>query len=617
MREILLTSQENSSTVGDVLEPLNGPEADEKSGQTGQQFKVGRVLLRRLRRICAVVVKNSAYENVGVWYAGLIAGKLAAEVVYYYAGTLPSEFYRVLGDRDFPAFASLLGRCVVVVGLAGSCKAALEYVSGLIGVVMRQELTRYTHSRYLRAPSFYPAATSSSIDNPDQRITQDIERLTRSGADVLAELLIAPFLIAYYTMQCWSMAGIYGPLAIYIYFGIGAAATRLAMAPIIKQVYMQEQAEGDFRFHHVRTGESAESIAFISGEDRERAAADRALTAVTGTQRRVLGKQLHLGLLTQVFAYMGSTVSYVIIGVPIFMGTYDDKSGTELSSLISVNAFVSIYLIYRFTSVIELTKRMADVAGYATRLVQLWEELDRLDMEAESYDAESGASMCDSAVIVARGLDVCTPNGAQLVTGLDLEIGVQDPLVITGPNGAGKTALLRTLCGLWRPGGGEVQLARSNGALDVFFLPQTPYIIGGSLREQLCYPGLWGGRHAMCYNADIVRILAAVGLSHVADVVGISNLDYPYKVQTWLRLLSPGERQMMSIARVLFWRPKFVMLDECTSALDASAAEALYRAMLDAGITVVSVSHSAHLERFHSRRLHLDGCGGHTIHDIC
>ncbi|KAJ2805687.1 hypothetical protein H4R20_001985 [Coemansia guatemalensis] len=616
MREAMQISQENSRTADVALLPLNGFGEGEKSEQAGQQFKVGRVLLQRLRRICSVVVKGSAHEHVGMWYAGLVAGKLAAEVMYYYAGTLPSEFFRVLGDRNLPAFASLLGRCVVVVGLAGSCKAVLEYVGGLIGVSMRQELTRYTHARYLRAPNFYSVATSGTIDNPDQRTTQDIERLTRSGADVLAELLIAPFLIAYYTVQCWKMAGIYGPLAIYIYFGIGAAATRLAMAPIIRQVYIQEQAEGDFRFHHVRTGECAESIAFIAGEDRERAAADRALKAVTGAQRRVLGKQFWLGLLTQVFAYMGSTVSYVIIGVPIFMGSYDDKSGAELSSIISLNAFVSIYLIYRFTSVIELTKRLADVAGYATRVAQLWEELDRLDVEAEADDADSGVSIRDSAVIVARGLDVCTPGGVRLVTELDLEIGVGDSLVITGPNGAGKTALLRTLCGLWRPGGGEVQLAHTNGAPDVLFLPQAPYIIGGSLREQLCYPGLWGGRHAMCFNADIVRILATVGLSHVVDIVGTSNLDYPYTVQAWLRLLSPGERQMMSIARVLFWRPKFVMLDECTSALDACAAEALYRAILDAGITVVSVSHSAHLERFHKRRLSLDGSGGYTLDDV-
>ncbi|KAJ2077526.1 hypothetical protein H4R24_005081 [Coemansia sp. RSA 988] len=613
MSEAIQILQENRRTAAGAPSVLNEFGEDEKSGQVGQQFKVGRVLLRRLRRICAVVVKGSAHEHVGMWYAGLVAGKLAAEVIYYYAGTQPSEFYRVLGDRNLPGFASLLGQCVVVVGLAGGCRATLEYVGGLIGVAMRQELTRYTHSRYLRAPNFYSAATSGTIDNPDQRITQDIERLARNGADVLAELLIAPFLIAYYTVQCWSMAGIYGPLAIYIYFGIGAAVTRLAMSPIIRQVYIQEQAEGDFRFHHVRTGECAESIAFIGGEDRERSAADRALKAVASAQQRVLGKQFRLGLLTQVFAYMGSTVSYVIIGVPIFMGSYDDKSGSELSSIISLNAFVSIYLIYRFTSVIELTKRLADVAGYATRVAQLWEELDRLDIEAEADDADSGASMRDSAAIVARGLDVCTPGGVRLVTGLDLEIGARDSLVITGPNGAGKTALLRTLCGLWQPGGGEVQLPYTSGAPDVLFLPQTPYIIGGSLREQLCYPGLWGGRHAMCSNADIDRILATVGLSHVVDIVGSSNLDYPYTVQAWLRLLSPGERQMMSIARVLFWRPKFVMLDECTSALDACAAETLYRALLDAGITVVSVSHSAYLERFHKHHLSLDGCGGYTL----
>ncbi|KAJ1731419.1 hypothetical protein LPJ61_002547 [Coemansia biformis] len=596
----------------DTAEATAAAAGGESKDDGAWQFAVGRVLLCRVRRVCTVLLSGKGHAGLGPWCMGLVAGKLAAEVVYYYAGTLPSEFYKVLGERDAGGFLPLLVRCMAIVAAAGASKAALEYASGLLGVAIRQELTQHTHMRYLRRPGFYAVASGSTVDNPDQRITQDIERLASGSAEVLPELLIAPFLIAYYSVRCWAIAGLFGPLAIYVYFGIGVVATRWAMPPIIRQVCALERAEGDFRFHHVRAGEFAEPIAFFGGEERECKEADSALAAVVGAQRRVLWRQLRLGLLTQIFSYLGSTVSYVVIGIPIIMGRYDDKSGAELSSLISMNAFVSIYLIFRFSTVIEQVKRLADVAGYVTRVAQLWEELDgRASAAGQPGGGRRGAR---GTAIVASGLAVCAPGGAQLVSGLDLEVGPGDSLLITGRTGAGKTAILRTLCGLWPAAGGEVRLPHADGAPDVFFLPQTPYIVGGSLRDQISYPGSWGGRQRECSDGDIGSLLSAVGLARLGSVVGgAPGFDQRRPAQEWLQLLSPGEQQKISMARVLFWRPAFAALDECTSALDAASEEVLYRALLSAGITPVSISHHESLARFHRRQLRLDGCGGYVL----
>ncbi|KAJ2764212.1 hypothetical protein IWQ56_004575, partial [Coemansia nantahalensis] len=395
-----------------------------QKADSGRQFTVGRVLLRRLRRVGAVALADPAGGGgLALWCAALVAGKLAAEVVYFYAGTLPSAFYQVLGDRNAAGFLPLLARCVALVVAAGASKAALEYAAALLGVAIRQALTRHTHAQYLRRPGFYAVAAagggSGAVDNPDQRVTQDIERLATGAAEVLPELLIAPFLIAYYSVRCWSISGLFGPLAIYAYFILGAVATRLAMAPIIRRVWALERAEGDFRFAHVRAAQFAEAIAFYGGEDRERAEADSALAAVVDAQRRVLRKQLYLGLLVQIFSYLGSTVSYVVIGIPILMGAYDGKSGAELSSLISLNAFVSLYLIFRFSSVIEQSKRLADVAGYATRIVQLWEELDLVgDAPPEPGQTTTPRSApAAAAAIEAVRLSVATPSGRRLVSG--------------------------------------------------------------------------------------------------------------------------------------------------------------------------------------------------------
>ncbi|KAJ2063100.1 hypothetical protein GGI17_001947 [Coemansia sp. S146] len=597
--------------------------ASDKHPNNGYQYAVGLLMLRRLYRIFAVLLSSQTPRYIGLGCGALLAGKLSAEIVFYYAGRLPSEFYKVLGDKDLKAFFPLLLRCMAVVAAAGTARAALDYGASALGVMMRSALTTYTHKRYIRARAFYETVSRGTVDNPDQRITQDVERLASSIATILPELLIAPFLIVYYTVRCWSMAGPLGPLAIYAYFVAGALSTRAVMPPIIRSVYYQEREEGNLRFQEVRITEFAESIAFFAGEDRERAAADAALGRVIGVQHILLRKQFWLGLITQVFSYLGATVSYAIIAVPIFLGKYDSKTGSELSSIISMNAFVSMYLIYRFSVVIEQAKKLTDIAGYTARIVQLWEEVDRIeDTEEQQEEDEYG----DDTRIVAENVTVSTPSGEQvLVSALTVDVAAGQSLIITGPNGVGKTSVLRTLCGLWRPAAGSVRVPRR----ELFFLPQTAYIVSGSLREQLSYPGQQrgdnGGSVRVCGDADLARLLSAVGLAQlvgqISSATGASGADHlaydrPYPVQFWLKVLSPGEQQKISAARVLFWRPRFAILDECTSALDAAAEANVYQALVDAGITLVSVSHRQSLLKYHHMRLDLLPQGQYSLAPI-
>ncbi|KAJ2889527.1 ATP-binding cassette sub- D member 4, partial [Coemansia aciculifera] len=298
-------------TTNTAFQPLMSEEDTAAKQPTAkQQYAVGLLMVRRLHRIFAVLLASQTPRYIGLGCGGLLAGKLASEIVFYYAGRLPSEFYKVLGDKDLAAFFPLLLRCMVVVAAAGTFRAALDYAAAALGVMMRSALATHTHKRYISANVFYNTVSRGAVDNLDQRITQDVERLSSSIATVLPELLVAPFMIAYYTVRCWSMAGPLGPLSIYVYFVIGALSTRAIMPPIIRNVYHQEREEGNLRFQEVRITEFAESIAFFAGEDRERIATDEALARVIGVQHTLLCRRFWLGLITQVFSYLGATVSY-------------------------------------------------------------------------------------------------------------------------------------------------------------------------------------------------------------------------------------------------------------------------------------------------------------------
>ncbi|KAJ2098189.1 hypothetical protein GGI16_004353, partial [Coemansia sp. S142-1] len=123
-----------------AFQPLisQGPEdqytqASDKCANNGYQYAVGVLMLRRLYRIFGVLQRSQTPRYIGLGCGALLVGKLCAEIVFYYAGRLPSEFYKVLGDKDVKAFFPLLLRCMAVVAAAGTSRAALDYGAAALG----------------------------------------------------------------------------------------------------------------------------------------------------------------------------------------------------------------------------------------------------------------------------------------------------------------------------------------------------------------------------------------------------------------------------------------------------------------------------------------------------
>ncbi|XP_037840161.1 lysosomal cobalamin transporter ABCD4 isoform X4 [Chlorocebus sabaeus] len=319
------------------------------------------------------------------------------------------------------------------------------------------------------------------------------------------------------------------------------------------------------------------------------------------------------------FDYLGSILSYVVIAIPIFSGVYGDLSPAELSTLVSKNAFVCIYLISCFTQLIDLSTTLSDVAGYTHRIGQLRETL--LDMSLKSQDCEilgesewgldkaSGwpaAEPADTAFLLER-VSISAPSSDKpLIKDLSLKISEGQSLLITGNTGTGKTSLLRVLGGLWTSTRGSVQMLTDFGPHGVLFLPQKPFFTDGTLREQVIYP--LKEVYPDSGSADderILRFLELAGLSNlVARTEGLDQqVDW-----NWYDVLSPGEMQRLSFARLFYLQPKYAVLDEATSALTEEVENELYRIGQQLGMTFISVGHRQSLEKFHSFVLKL--CGG-------
>ncbi|RUP49385.1 ABC transporter transmembrane region 2-domain-containing protein [Jimgerdemannia flammicorona] len=629
-----------------------------------QRYSFDKLFLQRLKRILRLLFTPSTQglfsresrERSLLWmYLVFVGVSCLNEVVVYFVGMVTGKFYKVLVDKNAQAFGALILPTILLIAAAALGKSLVKFMGGLFSLKIRRLLTDYIQDQYIQRNIFYRLlAMHESIDNPDQRITQDVDKFAETVRKICEELIISPLLIIYYTYKCWSVGGFIGPFLIYTYFALGSVSSRALINPIVNIVFMKEFHEGNFRYLHVRLRQFAESIAFSRGEKEENVRIGLSLSALLSYQRQIVNKELALQLVTEAFSYFGSILSYLIIAIPIFTGRYDGMSSGELSELISKvcdgesyfcshalndslprymrqsfiahptistnppppglfeqNAFLSLYLIYRFTVIIEQSTKISDLAGYTARIGQLIETLTDIHTELENIDIDNPyREEEDQAIanifIKFENISFSSPTGKPIMSNLDLLIEKDTNWMLVGPNGRVVLPTLKT-------------------GREIIFLPQTPYLLFGSLRAQITYPSIDSTNNSRqrhlgisflivtISDEDIELLLQQVGLSHLATMV--ESFDTPYG-QDWYKMLSPGEQQKLSFARIFYWKPLFAILDEATSHMDSTTESSLFSQARNLGISLITVSHNTNLLLYHDRVLVLDWKGGYTTMNV-
>ncbi|XP_016818971.1 lysosomal cobalamin transporter ABCD4 isoform X1 [Cricetulus griseus] len=544
--------------------------------RAGARPRLDLQLVQRFLRIQKVFFPSWSSQNV-LMFMTLLCVTLLEQLVIYQVGLIPSQYYGVLGNKDLDGFKALTFLAVALIVLNSTLKSFDQYTCNLLYVSWRKDLTEHLHNLYFRARVYYTLnVLRDDIDNPDQRISQDVDRFCRQLSSMTSKLIISPFTLAYYTYQCFQSTGWLGPVSIFGYFLLGTMVNKTLMGPIVTKLVQQEKLEGDFRFKHMQIRVNAEPAAFYRAGLVEHMRTDRRLQRLLQTQRELMSRELWLYIGINTFDYLGGILSYVVIAIPIFSGIHGDLSPTELSTLVSKNAFVCIYLINCFTQLIDLSTTFSDVAGYTHRIGELQEAL--LDMSRKSQDCESLgesewdlskasgwpiAEPSDTAFLLDRVSIVAPSSDKPLIKDLSLKVCEGQSLLITGNTGTGKTSLLRVLGGLWES---------MKGSAD---------------------------------DERIMRFLELAGLSSLVARTGGLDQQVDWN---WYDVLSPGEMQRLSFARLFYLQPKYAVLDEATSALTEEVESELYRIGQQLGMTFISVGHRPSLEKFHSWVLKL--CGG-------
>lgn len=508
------------------------------------------------------------------------------------------EMTSALAGKDGGRFWASVRACLFILAFAIPIYAFYYYMRDKLGNQWRRWLTSRFLDSYLAGRTYYALGASSEIDNPDQRISEDINTFTGRSIHFLLIFLGSIMQLVAFSTVLWSISHLLvAVLALYALLGT-VVALWVFGNPLIRMNFWQLRLEADFRFSLMRLRENAESIAFYRGEAQERAHIDSKFDKVIRNFAQLIKKQRSLNLFQRTFSQLTLVLPFVILAQGVLSGELEVGRAIQAAGAFTAVLSAVGVIVDNFESLSRFVAGIDRLHGL-TRLV-LPEDL----AGTAATDPHPRIQRRPAAHLALAALTLHPPQSARvLIKELSLTLTPGDALLITGDSGCGKSSLLRAIAGLWHTGSGEIH----HPPLDeLFFLPQQPYLQHGSLRSQLIYPSA----QSSLSDAQLLEILQQVHLPHLAAQVG--GLD---AVQDWEKLMSVGEQQRLAFARVLVHQPGIVILDEATSALDSANEASLYARLRESGTTVISIAHRAAVLRHHTHVLQLLGEGAWEVHE--
>ncbi|MBN6152190.1 ABC transporter ATP-binding protein/permease [Xanthomonas sp. AmX2] len=528
------------------------------------------------------------------WRAyGLLATIVGLDALLTYVGVRQTywqkNFFDALVERDLDAFwRQMLELVFIVAGIVGAGTARVWFEQAL-EMRWRHWLTTVYLDRWLGGTAYWRIESEGLVDNPDQRIADDLRLMASDTLRLSVGALHYAVDFFTFAAMIWGLSGAlsftlagfdvhipaYMLWAAVLYAVAGSVLIEWIGRGLVAVDYEQQRREADFRHLLVRVREHAAQVAMMRGEPAESAGLKQAFGAIRSNWRWVMGYTKRITAMNALYVQSSMVLPYLITGPRYFAGEITVGTVMQLNSLFNRVRGALSWFVYRY-------KDLALLRSVFQRLV----EFERATGSQGQDPTGIRVSVGEGDTLQIRDLTLALPDGEPLGHVGHLQIAPGERVLVHGPSGSGKSLLLSAVAGLWRHGRGDIVLPQGK----VMFVPQRSYLPSGTLHACLAYPAV---EDSLAYP-DAVAALSAVGLAGLVA-------ELPRR-EHWMRRLSPGEQQRLAFARILLRKPDVLFLDETTSALDLDAEAMLYALLVERmpGCAVVSVAHRPSLGRFHT-----------------
>ncbi len=569
------------------------------------QLATAQATVKKIWKLAAPYFRSEQKWKARALLTGIVLLNLAAVFMLVQLNDWNRVFYDALEKRDQTVFWQQLGRFTYLAFAFIVIAVYRFYLTQLLEVRWRTWMTAHYLERWLSNHAFYQMELarysasnpniSSTPDNPDQRIQEDLNLFTTYSVSLSMGLLNAVVTLVSFVGILWGLSGAFSftlsgntyeiPgfmvwMAV-LYCVVGSVLTHYIGRPQIALNFSQQRYEADFRHHLIRVREYSEAIALDGGEKVERRQLDTRFGSVLANYLQLLKAQKNLSWFTNFFGQAAVVFPFVVAAPRFFSGAIQLGELVQIASAFgrvqdSLSWFVDNY------------SALAAWRATTDRLTSFEETFQALALANTAQAATQNIANTDDQ-LTAQDLTLSLPGGAVLLAGLSVAVSPGDSVLLKGPSGSGKSTLFRAFAGIWPFARGQVQ--RPSGTM---VLPQTPYFPDGPLRDALAYP-----EPATTYTDEALRqALSDALLPQLSSRLNDSD--------SWGQKLSGGEKQRLAIARAFLKNPRWLLADEATSALDEEAEGTLYKRLLEriqaAQGALVSIAHRPGVAAFHHRQ---------------